>query len=56
MNNSSFYSFEILSQTFVLQKEGINMGLLLGTRTLAGSAMFFLSCPYYTNDRNCLPD
>ena len=42
--DSPFYSFEILSHTFVLQKEGINMGLLLGTRTLAGSAcLFFLA-------------
>jgi cobalt/nickel transport system permease protein len=43
-DNSPLYSFEILSHTFVLQKEGINMGLLLGTRTLAGSAcLFFLA-------------
>jgi len=41
---SPLYSFEILSHTFVLQKEGINMGMLLGTRTLAGSAcLFFLA-------------
>ncbi len=43
-DDSPLYSFEILSHTFVMQKEGINLGLLLGTRTLAGSAcLFFLA-------------
>lgn len=42
--DSPFYSFEILSHTFEVQKEGINMGLLVGTRTLAGSAcLLFLA-------------
>jgi cobalt/nickel transport system permease protein len=42
--NSPLYSFEILSQTFAVQKEGVNMGLLVASRTLAGSAcLFFLA-------------
>jgi cobalt/nickel transport system permease protein len=42
--DSPLYSFEILSQTFLVQKEGINMGLLVASRTLAGSAcLFFLA-------------
>lgn len=42
--DSPLYSFEILSHTFVVQKEGANMGLLVASRTLAGSAcLFFLA-------------
>lgn len=42
--DSPLYSFEILSHTFVVQKEGVNMGLLVASRTLAGSAcLFFLA-------------
>ncbi len=42
--DSPLYSFEILSRTFEVQKEGINMGLLVGTRTLGGSAcLLFLA-------------
>jgi cobalt/nickel transport system permease protein len=42
--DSPLYSFEILSHTFVVQKEGVNIGLLVASRTLAGSAcLFFLA-------------
>lgn len=42
--DSPLYSFEILSHTFEVQKEGINIGLLVASRTLAGSAcLFFLA-------------
>jgi len=42
--NSPLYSFELLSHTFVVQKEGVNIGLLVASRTLAGSAcLFFLA-------------
>ncbi len=42
--DSPLYSFEILSHTFVVQKEGANMGLLVASRTLAGSTcLFFLA-------------
>jgi cobalt/nickel transport system permease protein len=41
---SPLYSFEILSHTFVVQKEGVNIGLLMASRTLAASAcLFFLA-------------
>jgi len=41
---SPLYSFEILSHTFVVQKEGVNTGLLVASRTLAASAcLFFLA-------------
>ncbi len=43
-NESPLYSFEILSRTFAVQKDGVNMGLLVASRTLAGSAcLFFLA-------------
>ncbi len=42
--DSPLYSFEILSHTFIVQREGANMGLLVASRTLAGSAcLFFLA-------------
>lgn len=42
--DNSLYSFEILSHAFELQKEGVNMGLLVASRTIAGSAcLFFLA-------------
>lgn len=42
--DNPLYSFKILSHTFVVQKEGVNMGLLVASRTLAGSAcLFFLA-------------
>ena len=42
--DSPLYSFEILSHIFVLQKEGINAGILVASRALAGSAcLFFLA-------------
>jgi len=43
-DDSRLYSFEILSRGFVVNKEGVNMGLLVASRTLAGSAcLFFLA-------------
>ncbi len=43
-SDSPLYSFEILSLVLVVQKEGVNMGLLVASRTLAGSAcLFFLA-------------
>ncbi len=43
-SDSPLYSFEILSHTFVVQREGVNMGLLVASRTLAGSAcLLFLA-------------
>ncbi|MDP3104745.1 MAG: cobalt ECF transporter T component CbiQ [Candidatus Methanoperedens sp.] len=42
--DSPLYSFDILSHTFVVQREGVNMGLLVASRTFAGSAcLFFLA-------------
>jgi cobalt/nickel transport system permease protein len=42
--DSPLYSFEILSHIFVVQREGANMGLLVASRTLAGSGcLFFLA-------------
>ncbi len=42
--DSPLYSFEILSHTVVVQREGANMGLLVASRTLVGSAcLFFLA-------------
>jgi cobalt/nickel transport system permease protein len=42
--DSPLYSFEILSQVFIVQKEGVNIGLLVASRTLSASAcLFFLA-------------
>ena len=42
--DSPLYSFEILSHNFQVQREGVNSGLLVASRTLAGSAcLFFLA-------------
>lgn len=43
-NGNPIYSFEILSHVFTIQKEGVNMGLLVTSRTLAGSScLLFLA-------------
>jgi cobalt/nickel transport system permease protein len=42
--NSPLFSFKILSHIFIVQKDGVNMGLLIISRTLAGSGcLFFLA-------------